>query len=81
LGGAPDGPYRKLIMAEEITNKYKDDLARFLIKYVPSYTSLSPEVLTSMEEIWDAVGNNRMEFIALLNNLRKTRKKRVAHNS
>lgn len=68
-------------MHADIINKYRDDLARFLIKHVPSYTNLSPETLSSMEEIWDAVGNNRSEFIAILNNLRKTRKKRVAYNS
>ena len=65
----------------EQKNKYLDDVAQFLIKRVPDYTELSPESLHELEHIWLAIGDNRMEFISILNNLRKTRKKRVAPKS
>jgi hypothetical protein len=57
-------------------DKYLDDVAQFLIKHVPDYVELSPEALHELEHIWLAIGENRMEFIGILNNLRKTRKKR-----
>lgn len=62
----------------EQKNKYLDDVAQFLVKHVPDYTELSAESLHELEHIWLAIGDNRMEFIAILSNLRKTRKKRVA---
>ena len=65
----------------EQKNKYLDDVAQFLIKHVPDYTELSEESLHELEHVWLAVGDNRMEFISILNNLRKTRKKRVASKS
>ena len=65
----------------EQKNKYLDEVAQFLIKRVPDYTELSPESLHELEHIWLAIGDNRMEFISILNNLRKARKKRVAPKS
>ena len=65
----------------EQKNKYLDDVAHFLINHVPDYTELSEESLHELEHIWLAIGDNRMEFISILNNLRKTRKKRVASKS
>jgi hypothetical protein len=65
----------------ERKEKYLDDVAQFLIKYVPDYTELSEASLHELEHIWIAIGDNRMEFISILNNLRKTRKKRVAPKS
>jgi hypothetical protein len=65
----------------EQKNKYLDEVAQFLIKYVPDYTELSEASLHELEHIWIAIGDNRMEFISILNNLRKARKKRVAPKS
>jgi hypothetical protein len=65
----------------EQKNKYLDEVAQFLIKHVPDYVELPPESLRALEHIWVAIGDNRMEFISILNNLRKTRKKRVAPES
>jgi hypothetical protein len=62
-------------------NKYLDDVAQFLVKYVPDYTDLPDDSLRALEHIWIAIGDNRMEFISILNNLRKARKKRVACKS
>jgi hypothetical protein len=62
-------------------NEYLDNVAQFLIKHVPDYTELSEASLHELEHIWIAIGDNRMEFISILNNLRKTRKKRVAPKS
>jgi hypothetical protein len=60
----------------EQKNKYLDEVAQFLIKHVPTYTELSEVSLRELEHIWIAIGDNRMEFISILNNLRKTRKKK-----
>jgi hypothetical protein len=60
----------------EQKNKYLDEVAQFLIKHVPDYTELSEASLHELEHIWIAIGDNRMEFISILNNLRKTRKKK-----
>lgn len=57
-------------------NKYLDDVAQFLMRHVPDYTELSPEALHELEHIWLAIADNRMEFLDILNNLRKQRKKR-----
>jgi hypothetical protein len=65
----------------EQKNKYLDEVAQFLIKHVPDYTELSEASLHELEHIWIAIGDNRMEFISILNNLRKARKKRVAPKS
>lgn len=65
----------------EQKNKYLDDVSQFLIKHVPDYTELPHESLNALEHIWLAIGDNRMEFISILSNLRKTRKKRVAPKS
>ncbi len=65
----------------EQKNKYLDEVAQFLIKHVPDYTELSKESLHELEHIWISIGDNRMEFISILNNLRKPRKKRVAPKS
>jgi hypothetical protein len=65
----------------EQKNKYLDEVAQFLIKHVPDYTELSEASLHELEHIWIAIGENRMEFISILNNLRKARKKRVAPKS
>ncbi len=62
-------------------NKYLDDVAQFLMKHVPDYTELPEDSLHALEHICIAIGDNRMEFISILNNLRKTRKKRVAPKS
>jgi len=62
-------------------NKYLDEVAQFLMKHVPDYTELPEDSLHALEHIWIAIGDNRMEFISILNNLRKTRKKRVAPKS
>lgn len=67
-------------MSTEIKNKYKDALAMFLIKHVPSYSELPTDALSALENVWDAIGDNRTEFLGVLNNLRKTRKKRVDCN-
>lgn len=66
-----------LLMIEK-KNKYLDDVAQFLIKHVPDYVELPEHSLHALEHIWLAIGDNRMEFISILNNLRQTRKKRVA---
>ena len=62
-------------------NKYLDEVARFLMKRVPDYTELPADSLHALEHVWVAIGDNRMEFISILNNLRKPRKKRVAPKS
>lgn len=62
-------------------DKYLDEVAQFLIEHVPEYVELPPDSLHALEHIWIAIGDNRLEFISILNNLRKTRKKRVAHKS
>ncbi len=62
-------------------NKYLDEVAQFLMKHVPDYTELPEDSLHALQHIWIAIGDNRMEFISILNNLRKTRKKRVAPKS
>lgn len=67
-------------MSNEIKNKYKDALAMFLIKHVPAYSELPTDALSALENVWDAIGDNRTEFLGVLNNLRKTRKKRVDCN-
>jgi hypothetical protein len=56
-------------------------VALFLLKNVPEYTELPEDSLNALEHIWIAIGDNRLEFISILNNLRKTRKKRVASKS
>ena len=68
------------IMIEK-KDKYLDDVAQFLMKHVPEYTELPEDSIHALEHIWIAIGEHRMEFIAILNNLRKTRKKRVAPKS
>lgn len=65
----------------EQKNKYLDEVAQFLMKHVPDYTELPEDSLHALEHIWIAIGDNRLEFISILNNLRKTRKKRVAPKS
>lgn len=65
----------------EQKNKYLDDVAQFLIEHVPDYTELPEDSLHALEHIWIAIGENRLKFISILNNLRKTRKKRVAPKS
>jgi hypothetical protein len=62
----------------EQRNKYLDEVAQFLIKHVPDYTELPDDSIRALEHVWLAIGDNRMEFISILNNLRKARKKRVA---
>lgn len=62
----------------EKKNEYLDDVAQFLIKHVPDYVDLPPDALHALEHVWLAIGDNRMEFIAVLNKLRNKRKKRVA---
>jgi hypothetical protein len=62
-------------------DKYLDEVALFLLKNVPEYTELPEDSLNALEHIWIAIGDNRLEFISILNNLRKTRKKRVASKS
>ena len=62
-------------------DKYLDEVALFLLKNVPEYTELPADSLNALEHIWIAIGDNRLEFISILNNLRKTRKKRVASKS
>ena len=65
----------------EQKNKYLDDVALFLMKHVPDYAELPADSIHALEYIWIAIGDNRMEFISILNNLRKTRKKSVASES
>lgn len=65
----------------EQKNKYLDEVAQFLIKHVPDYAELPADSLHALEHIWLSIGDNRMEFISILSNLRKTRKKRVAPES
>jgi hypothetical protein len=65
----------------EQKNKYLDEVAQFLMKHVSDYTELPEDSLHALEHIWIAIGDNRLEFISILNNLRKTRKKRVAPKS
>lgn len=65
----------------DLKDKYLDDVARFLTKHVPDYVELPADSIYALEHIWIAIADNRMEFISLLNNLRKTRKKRVASES
>jgi hypothetical protein len=62
-------------------DKYLDEVALFLLKNVPEYTELPEDSINALEHIWIAIGDNRLEFISILNNLRKTRKKRVASKS
>jgi len=62
----------------EQRNKYLDEVAQFLIAHVPDYTELPDASIRALEHVWLAIGDNRMEFISILNNLRKARKKRVA---
>lgn len=59
-------------------NEYLDDVAEFLVKHVPDYMELPTDSLHALEHVWKAMGDNRMEFIAILNKLRPRRKKRVA---
>lgn len=65
----------------ELKDKYLDDVAQFLIKHVPDYVELPADSIHALEHIWIAIADNRTEFTAILNNLRKTRKKRVAPES
>jgi len=60
----------------EQRNKYLDEVAQFLIKHVPDYTELPDDSIRALEHVWLAIGDNRMEFISILNNLRKARKKK-----
>lgn len=62
-------------------NKYLDDVASFLILHVPDYVTLPDDCLHALEHVWLAIADHRIEFISILNNLRKTRKKRVAPES
>lgn len=63
------------------TDIYLDEVAQFLMTHVPDYVELPADSINALEHIWLAIGENRMEFISILNKLRKARKKTVAPES
>jgi hypothetical protein len=62
----------------EKTNNYLDAVAMFMIKHVTDYSDLPKDSQDVLEHVWLAIGNNRKEFIKVLDTLKNTRKKRVA---
>lgn len=62
----------------EKINNYLDAVAMFMIKHVPDYSELPKDSQDVLEHVWLAIGNNRKEFIKVLDSLKNTRKKRVA---
>jgi hypothetical protein len=62
-------------MSEDIDkmNKYLDGIAEFLCKHVPDYKELPSDSLAALEHIWLALANNRLEFISVLDNVKRTR--------
>ena len=65
----------------EKMNAYLDGVAEFMVKHVPDYADLPKDSQAVLEHVWLAIGNNRTEFIKVLDKLKKTRKKRVANKS
>lgn len=62
-------------MSEDVEkmNKYLDGVAEFLCKHVPDYKELPSDSLAALEHIWLAVANNRLEFISILDTVKRTR--------
>lgn len=62
-------------MSEDVEkmNKYLDGVAEFLCKHVPDYKELPSDSLAALEHIWLALANNRLEFISILDTVKRTR--------
>lgn len=62
-------------MSEDVEkmNKYLDGVAEFLCKHVPDYKELPSDSLSALEHIWLALANNRLEFISILDTVKRTR--------